>query len=258
MEPDANVNGLMIIAKIKTKERNMFDSSEIVISVKQLTKQVPALDNPSGGLLDILTGVNLEIKSAETVAIIGASGSGKSTLLGLLAGLDQPSSGEVELAGTRLNQLDEDGRAVLRGEMVGFVFQSFQLLPGLTALENVMLPLEIQSNSAAQQRAHELLGRVGLADRLHHYPKQLSGGEQQRVAIARAFVTQPRLLFADEPTGNLDNKTGQNIINLLFSINQEQNTTLVIVTHDEQLAQRCDRCLSLENGVLQDSVLQHA
>jgi len=201
-------------------------------------------------MLDILKGVNLEIKSGETIAIVGASGSGKSTLLGLMAGLDLASSGEIILAGQQLNQLDEDGRAALRGSKVGFVFQSFQLLPGLTALENVMLPLELQSKKTATEDAEALLSRVGLAERLQHYPKQLSGGEQQRVAIARAFVTQPALLFADEPTGNLDKKNSQHIIDLLFEMNQEKNTTLIIVTHDENLAAQCDRCLVLENGVL--------
>lgn len=228
----------------------MQPSTESIITVSHLTKQVPALDNPSGGLLDILNGVDLEIKSAETVAIIGASGSGKSTLLGLLAGLDLPTHGDVVLAGKKLSELDEDGRASLRGDEVGFVFQSFQLLPSLTALENVMLPLELQSKASAQADAIDLLNRVGLSERLHHYPKQLSGGEQQRVAIARAFVTQPKIVFADEPTGNLDNKTSKHIIDLLFEINREKNTTLVIVTHDEKLAQQCNRCLLLENGVL--------
>lgn len=226
--------------------------TEVVISVTGLTKQVPALDNPSGGMLDILTGVDLEIKSAETIAIVGASGSGKSTLLGLMAGLDRPSSGDVWLAGKSLNTLDEDGRASLRGDEVGFVFQSFQLLPSLTALENVMLPLELQSKASAKTDAVNLLNRVGLAERLYHYPKQLSGGEQQRVAIARAFVTQPKILFADEPTGNLDKKTSQHIIELLFEMNREKNTTLIIVTHDENLAKECDRCLVLENGSLKD------
>jgi len=221
-----------------------------MIKVNNLTKQVAALDNPSGGMLDILSGVNLEIKSAESVAIVGASGSGKSTLLGLMAGLDQPSSGEVLIAGSSLNQLNEDGRAALRGDKVGFVFQSFQLLPSLTAIENVMLPLELQSNALAKATALNLLDRVGLSDRLNHYPKQLSGGEQQRVAIARAFVTQPQIVFADEPTGNLDKQTSKYIIDLLFEINNEKNTTLVIVTHDESLAEKCDRCLTLENGVL--------
>ena len=226
--------------------------SETVISVENLSKHVPALDNPSGGMLDILTGVNLEIKRGETISIIGESGSGKSTLLGLLAGLDQPSGGEVIIDGVRLNQLDEDGRAAVRGEKVGFVFQSFQLLPSLTALENVMLPLELQLNEEAEHEATQLLSRVGLSKRLHHYPKQLSGGEQQRVALARAFVTQPKLLFADEPTGNLDRKTSQTIIDLLFEMNQESNTTLVIVTHDENLAKLCGRCVELENGRLKN------
>jgi len=211
---------------------------------------VPALDDAAGSMLDILKGVSLEIKSGETIAIVGASGSGKSTLLGLMAGLDLATTGEIIIAGQHLNQLDEDGRAALRGNKVGFVFQSFQLLPGLTALENVMLPLELQSKKSATKTAEALLSRVGLAERLQHYPKQLSGGEQQRVAIARAFVTQPELLFADEPTGNLDKKTSQHIIDLLFEMNQEKNTTLIVVTHDENLAAQCDRCLVLENGVL--------
>ncbi|MDH5518750.1 MAG: ABC transporter ATP-binding protein [Gammaproteobacteria bacterium] len=235
---------------MNTDTLNIQHSSDPVIATKDLTKRVSALDNPSGDMLDILTAVNLEIKSAETISIIGASGSGKSTLLGLLAGLDQPSSGTIMLAGNDLGQLDEDGRAALRGAKVGFVFQSFQLLPGLTALENVMLPLELRSDSGAATEAVELLARVGLSERLHHYPQQLSGGEQQRVAIARAFVTRPMILFADEPTGNLDTVTSQYIIDLLFEMNQENNTTLVIVTHDEALAKRCGRCLRLENGIL--------
>lgn len=211
---------------------------------------MPALNTQKGDVIDILTGVNLEIKSAETLAIIGASGSGKSTLLGLLAGLDQASSGKISINGSELGLLDEDGRAELRSAMVGFIFQSFQLLPGLTALENVMLPLELQSSAKARPQALNLLKRVGLENRLNHYPRQLSGGEQQRVAIARAFVTQPGLVFADEPTGNLDKQTGQQIIELLFEINKEQHTTLVIVTHDETLANRCQRRLKLENGTL--------
>ena len=204
-------------------------------------------------MLDILTGIQLEIKAGETIAIIGESGSGKSTLLGLLAGLDQPSGGDITLDGVHLNTLDEDGRAAVRGDKVGFVFQSFQLLPSLTALENVMLPLELQLNEDAQQQATQLLNRVGLSKRLHHYPRQLSGGEQQRVALARAFVTQPKLLFADEPTGNLDKKTSQTIIDLLFEMNNERNTTLVIVTHDESLAKLCNRCVELENGTLKNA-----
>lgn len=225
--------------------------SRNIVSVQNLSKQVNAVDRESGKTIDILTGVNLEIKYAESVAIVGASGSGKSTLLGLLAGLDEASSGEIIIHQQRLSQLDEDQRAALRSESVGFIFQSFQLLPSLTALENVMFPLELQGDAGAAEKARQLLDRVGLAQRYAHYPRQLSGGEQQRVAIARAFVTQPQLLFADEPTGNLDKATGETIINLLFEMNREKQTTLVIVTHDDTLAQRCDRCLLLQDGKLQ-------
>lgn len=225
--------------------------SRNIVSVQNLSKQVNAVDRESGKTIDILTGVNLEIKYAESVAIVGASGSGKSTLLGLLAGLDEASSGEIIIHQQKLSQLDEDQRARLRSESVGFIFQSFQLLPSLTALENVMFPLELQGDASAAEKARQLLDRVGLAQRYAHYPKQLSGGEQQRVAIARAFVTQPQLLFADEPTGNLDKATGETIINLLFEMNREKHTTLVIVTHDDTLAQRCDRCLLLQDGKLQ-------
>lgn len=225
--------------------------SRNIVSVQNLSKQVNAVDRESGKTIDILTGVNLEIKYAESVAIVGASGSGKSTLLGLLAGLDEASSGEIIIHQQRLSQLDEDQRARLRSESVGFIFQSFQLLPSLTALENVMFPLELQGDASAADKARQLLDRVGLAERYAHYPRQLSGGEQQRVAIARAFVTQPQLLFADEPTGNLDKATGETIINLLFEMNREKHTTLVIVTHDDTLAQRCDRCLLLQDGKLQ-------
>jgi len=254
MDVLAASKGLTETNPMNNTNQRMHNPSEVIISVECLTKQVPALDNPSGGMLDILTGVELEIKSAESVAIIGASGSGKSTLLGLMAGLDQPTDGDVVLAGKKLSDLDEDGRASLRGDEVGFVFQSFQLLPGLTALENVMLPLELQTKATARTEAVSLLERVGLADRLHHYPRQLSGGEQQRVAIARAFVSQPRIVFADEPTGNLDKKTSQHIIDLLFEMNSEKQTTLVIVTHDENLARQCGRCLTLENGKLLNDV----
>lgn len=184
------------------------------------------------------------------MAIVGVSGSGKSTLLSLLAGLDLPSGGDVALCGQPLTQLDEDGRAAVRGENVGFVFQSFQLLSTLTALENVTLPLEVLNGGNGQQRAEQLLARVGLTDRLSHYPSQLSGGEQQRVAIARAFVTDPGVLLADEPTGNLDSATGQKIIELLFELNREQGTTLILVTHDEALAERCDRTIRLHAGRL--------
>jgi putative ABC transport system ATP-binding protein len=192
------------------------------------------------------------VRAGESVAIVGVSGSGKSTLLGLLAGLDTPSAGTVRIDGHELSALDEDGRAELRGRMVGFVFQSFQLLPSMTALENVMLPLELGGADDAGAAARGMLGRVGLSDRLHHYPKQLSGGEQQRVAIARAFVTRPKLLFADEPTGNLDAATGAQVIELLFELNRESGATLLLVTHDEALTRRCDRVLRLSSGRLVD------
>ena len=184
----------------------------------------------------------------EAVAIVGASGSGKSTLLALLAGLDTPTAGSVELDGASLFDLDEDARAELRGRTVGFVFQSFQLLPSLTALENVMLPLELAGRDDAESAAREILARVGLAERLHHYPKHLSGGEQQRVALARAFVVRPKLLLADEPTGSLDAESGEAVIALLFQLNRESGTTLVLVTHDEHLAQRCTRIVRLAAG----------
>ncbi|TCV90698.1 putative ABC transport system ATP-binding protein [Sulfurirhabdus autotrophica] len=201
-----------------------------------------------GKPLIILHDINLKVSQGESVAIVGASGSGKSTLLGLLAGLDTPSSGEVFINSQELFSLDEDGRAALRGEMLGFVFQSFQLLPALTALENVMLPLELSGTRNARDKALNILDRVALSDRVGHYPKQLSGGEQQRVAIARAFVTQPALLLADEPTGNLDTDTGAKVIDLMFELNREQRTTLMMVTHDEALAGRCDRRIKLASG----------
>jgi putative ABC transport system ATP-binding protein len=204
----------------------------------------------SGGMLEILKGITLEIKSGESVAIVGASGSGKSTLLGLLAGLDEASAGRVIIGDTDLGTLDEDARALFRGKQVGFVFQSFQLLPALTALENVMLPLELQGIGDAREQAEQFLGRVELSERMLHYPKQMSGGEQQRVAIARAFASTPTILFADEPTGNLDTRTGTHIIDLLFELNREQGTTLVLVTHDMALAQRCERRLVLDAGEL--------
>jgi putative ABC transport system ATP-binding protein len=200
--------------------------------------------------LTILDGVSFSIAAGEAVAVVGASGSGKSTLLSLLAGLDVPSTGTVSLDGKVLSTLDEDGRARVRGEQVGFVFQSFQLLPALTALENVMLPLELRGDREVQGPARKILERVGLGQRLQHYPRQLSGGEQQRVALARAFVTGPSLLFADEPTGNLDTATGQAIIELLFELNAQGGTTLVLVTHDEHLAERCGRVLRLDSGRL--------
>ncbi len=200
--------------------------------------------------LTILEAVSFTIATGEAVAVVGASGSGKSTLLSLLAGLDTPSEGSVTLDGTVLSTLDEDGRAKIRGEKVGFVFQSFQLLPALTALENVMLPLELRGDREVLAPARQILERVGLAERLQHYPRQLSGGEQQRVALARAFVTGPSLLFADEPTGNLDTETGRSVIELLFEMNAQSRTTLVLVTHDERLAARCTRVLRLVSGRL--------
>lgn len=202
--------------------------------------------------LRILQGLNLSIATGEQVAIIGSSGSGKSTLLSLLAGLDVPTGGNVQIKGSLFSGLDEDGRATIRAKTMGFVFQSFQLLPSLTALENVMLPLQLKSYPQAKALSLEALDKVGLSQRLQHYPKQLSGGEQQRVALARAFATEPEILFADEPTGNLDNATGQMIIELLFKMNKEAGTTLVLVTHDIQLANRCQRQLHLQNGRLEE------
>jgi putative ABC transport system ATP-binding protein len=216
----------------------------IMVAASGLGKRV----DTAAGSLDILADIDLRIHAGEAVAIVGVSGSGKSTLLGLLAGLDLPSTGKVRLATHELNRLDEDGRARVRSQLVGFVFQSFQLLPGMTALENVMLPLELAAVPEPRQQATRLLERVGLAARLTHYPKQLSGGEQQRVAIARAFSMQPAILFADEPTGNLDSATGKTIIDLLFELNRERGTTLVLVTHDEALAAHCDRHIRLEAG----------
>jgi len=222
-------------------------TSEAILTVTDLTQRVDL----GRDTLTILQGVSLEIKRGESVAIVGRSGSGKTTLLGLLAGLDTPTEGEVVLEGKAISRLSEDERAALRARRVGFVFQSFQLLPALTALENVMLPLELADFPDPQARARELLGRVGLGDRLTHTPRQLSGGEQQRVAIARAFACEPVILFADEPTGNLDNQTGQEIQELLMALNREQGTTLVMVTHDETLAARCQRRLTIEAGHLE-------
>ncbi|MBD3667032.1 MAG: ABC transporter ATP-binding protein, partial [Kangiella sp.] len=205
--------------------------------------------------LTILSEVSLTVNEHDSVAIVGASGSGKSTLLSLLAGLDTPSEGKVELAGHPIHKLSEDERAAVRAQYVGFVFQSFHLLPGLTALESVMLPIELKEDKNAQTKAKELLEKVGLAERLNHYPHQLSGGEQQRVAIARAFASEPKILFADEPTGNLDTANGEKIIDLIFDLNQQLGTTLVLVTHDDRLAERCQRLVRLEAGkVIEDSV----
>ncbi|WP_314927446.1 ABC transporter ATP-binding protein [Aeromonas piscicola] len=221
-------------------------SSTPIIVVKGLGKTV-RLGQES---LTILEGIDLQVNTGETLALVGASGSGKSTLLGLLAGLDLPSQGDIEILGQSLVQLDEEGRARLRAEQVGFIFQSFLLLPTLSALENVMLPAELRGETRCEPRARELLAAVGLSERLHHLPPRLSGGEQQRVAIARAFMTRPSLLLADEPTGNLDSKTGETVIELLFQLNREHGTTLVVVTHDHELAQRCQRQLVMAAGRL--------
>ena len=215
-----------------------------MIETRNLVKAV----DTSEGVLTILKDISLRIDGGEAVAIVGASGSGKSTLLGLMAGLDGASSGEIILNEHILSELDEEQRAILRGQLVGFVFQSFQLLPSLTALENVMLPIELKGDAEARDKAVNLLDRVGLAERWHHYPNQLSGGEHQRVAIARAFATEARILFADEPTGNLDTATGAKVVDLLFDLNKEYLTTLVLVTHDERLASRCDRKIRLVAG----------
>ena len=223
------------------------ETSKVVI-VSGLTKRV---DN-GGEPLTILHENSFSVAAGETVAIVGASGSGKSTLLGLLAGLDLPSSGSVTLAGEALGQLDEDARAVLRGRMLGFVFQSFQLLPSLSAIENVMLPLELAGVVNARAEAEFWLERVGLSHRLRHYPKHLSGGEQQRVALARAFAPKPKLVLADEPTGNLDATTGHQIIELMFAINAESSTTLILVTHDEEIADRCGRRLRMHAGQIEE------
>jgi putative ABC transport system ATP-binding protein len=216
------------------------------IEVAGLSKQVA----DASGELTILHSVDFTVQPAETLALVGASGSGKSTLLGLLAGLDTPSSGTVKLDGTDIFALDEDGRAAFRKAKLGFVFQSFQLLPHLNALENVMLPLELRGDDDARDKAASMLGRVGLDSRLRHYPKYLSGGEQQRVALARAFVTEPPLLFADEPTGSLDAATGEAVIQLMFELNRERGSTLVLVTHDPAMAARCGRTLTIAAGRL--------
>jgi len=219
-----------------------------VLQAKGVGKTVQTSDGP----LAILQDINFTIRSGESVAIVGASGSGKSTLLGLMAGLDLPTSGSIELMAQDLGRLDEDGRAKLRGQFVGFVFQSFQLVPHLNALENVMLPLEIRGTPLTEVRelAGDCLARVGLSQRLMHYPKTLSGGEQQRVALARAFVSEPSILFADEPTGSLDETSGSKVIELLFELNRENGSTLILVTHDPQLARRCSRQLTLQGGRL--------
>jgi len=220
---------------------------EAVGLVKQVTSD--------GHALNIVDNVSLTVFPGESVAIVGVSGSGKSTLLGLLAGLDTPSAGRVCLDGDDLSSMSEDGRAAVRARVLGFVFQSFQLLPAYTAIENVMLPLELVRRADARDAARELLDRVGLGQRINHYPKQLSGGEQQRVALARAFVTRPKLLLADEPTGNLDSATGANIVELMFELNRERGATLLLVTHDEAISRRCERTLRLAAGRLVDEAL---
>jgi putative ABC transport system ATP-binding protein len=218
--------------------------SDIILKTKALSKRVPS---PEGDLT-ILDAVDLSVRRGESLAVVGASGAGKSTLLGLLAGLDVPSSGAVWLNDTELTALDEDGRAALRADKVGFVFQSFHLVPSLTAIENVMLPLELSGRPSPRQSAMDALEMVGLVKRTGHYPHQLSGGEKQRVAIARAFVVQPDVLFADEPTGNLDQRTGSTVADLLFRINRESGTTLVLVTHDHSVADRCERIVYMDDG----------
>lgn len=220
------------------------DNEQPIIQVSNLTREVYTGEDK----LVILQDINLQVSTGESIAIVGTSGSGKSTLLGLLAGLDIPTQGTVFLDGEDIFKLNEDERAILRGRLLGFMFQSFQLLPSLTALENVMLPLELSGTDNAREIAHNWLVRVGLKERTGHYPRQLSGGEQQRVAIARAFVTHPKMLFADEPTGNLDAATGAQIIDLMFQINREQGTTLVLVTHDKNLSARCSRVIELVAG----------
>ena len=225
-------------------------SVKYVLEAHQLSKEVSSPE----GTLTILKDVSFSIDAGETVAVVGPSGAGKSTLLALLAGLDLPTRGHVDLNGANLSDLDEDGRALVRAESVGFVFQSFHLVPSLNALENVMLPLELAGHGDARKAARAIIDKVGLADRWSHYPAQLSGGEKQRVAIARAFATEPAVLFADEPTGNLDSRTGANIMELMFELNRNSSTTLVLVTHDNSLAERCDRILALDIGSLVSDV----
>ncbi len=225
---------------------NSMQDSNPLIEASRVNKIVDVAGQP----LQILHDISLSVGAGETLAVIGSSGSGKSTLLGLLAGLDLPTSGDIVIAGQNITQLDEDQRAAIRGQYVGFVFQSFQLLPNLTALENVTLPLEILGDGSAQDRGEDILSRVGLGQRMTHYPRQLSGGEQQRVAIARAFITRPAILFADEPTGNLDADTGNIVADLLFELNAENNTTLILVTHDQVLAARCRSKVGMDSGRL--------
>lgn len=218
-----------------------------ILRAQHVTKRVRAADHE----LTILNDVSLSVSAGQSLAIVGPSGAGKSTLLGLLAGLDTPSEGQIWLADSEITDMNEEGRAAVRAEFVGFVFQTFQLLSSLTALENVALPMELAGDRSARQQAIEFLNKVGLGERLGHYPKQLSGGEQQRVAIARAFACQPRILFADEPTGNLDQKTGLKVSDLLFDLNHESDATLILVTHEPRLAQRCDSIVTIDDGKIQ-------
>ena len=219
---------------------------DAVLAARNVSKQV---SSPEGSLT-ILSNVSFAIDKGDSVAVVGASGAGKSTLLALLAGLDLPTEGEIWLNGVNLTNLDEDGRAAVRAASVGFVFQSFHLVPSLNALENVMLPLELAGKDSPRQKAMEILQQVGLGERWSHYPAQLSGGEKQRVAIARSFATEPAVLFADEPTGNLDSRTGEHVIDLMFELNRDSSTTLILVTHDKSLAARCDRIIGLDGGLL--------
>lgn len=249
LAPYAGTPAVIANNRIKVKNFRMNDdpaSENVVLATKNVSKQV---SSPEGGLT-ILSAVSFTINKGETVAIVGASGAGKSTLLALLAGLDLPTEGEIWLGGTNLTNLDEDGRAAIRAASVGFVFQSFHLVPSLNALENVMLPLELAGKKAPRQIAMNILQQVGLGERWSHYPAQLSGGEKQRVAIARAFATEPAVLFADEPTGNLDSRTGDHVMDLMFELNRESSTTLILVTHDASLAERCDRVIGLDAGKL--------
>jgi putative ABC transport system ATP-binding protein len=239
---------MVTVNNITNKRKDDFMETPLAVQAIQLSKHI----NSGDSTLRILTDLNLSVSFGERLAIIGSSGSGKSTLLGLLAGLDIPTAGKVLISAQDIGQLDEDGRAAVRGKHMGFVFQSFQLLPSLTALENVMLPLQLAGNDNARGLSLAALERVGLDHRLTHYPRQLSGGEQQRVAIARAFAPGPRILFADEPTGNLDADTGHKIIELLFALNAEAGTTLILVTHDAVLASRCQRVLKLAGGQLHE------
>lgn len=245
----------MLLSEVNLKPNIQLRPNKLTHNSAILATNLAKSVGEGDSTIEILRNLNLEVALGESVAIVGSSGSGKSTLLGLLAGLDNPTSGSVAVEGSQFSSLSEDARAEVRGKRMGFVFQSFQLLGTMTALENVMLPLQLANRADAELVAIATLEKVGLGERLTHYPKQLSGGEQQRVAIARAFAPQPAILFADEPTGNLDIATGERIIDLLFSLNKASNSTLILVTHDEKLAQRCERVLTLLNGQLSNGQL---